>query len=112
MTYEIEKLTGTLRNYDSCRYMTVTINLQEVWETSAQAPSHWGTDRRGPFHHGGLGQFGKPSWFLWWATADLDSPGGCMPGRALIVRLWAFPQKEGNPETHSDEPEKVRQRSI
>ena len=30
-TYEIEKLTGTLRNYDSLiEYMTVTIDLREV----------------------------------------------------------------------------------
>ena len=64
VTYEIEKLTGTLRNYDSLiEYMTVTIDLREVTRETevTQAPVTLGERIAAQFHStmAGLGQFGE-----------------------------------------------------
>lgn len=53
VTYEIEKLTGTLRNYDSLiEYMTVTIDLREVTRETevTQAPVTLGERIAAQFH--------------------------------------------------------------
>lgn len=64
VTYQIEKLTGTLRNYDSLiQYMTVTIDLQEVTKETevSQAPVTLGERISTQFHSTmtGLGNFGE-----------------------------------------------------
>ena len=64
VTYQIEKLTGTLRNYDSLiQYMTVTIDLQEVTKETevSQAPVTLGERISAQFHSTvtGLGEFGE-----------------------------------------------------
>lgn len=114
VTYEIEKLTGTLRNYDSLiEYMTVTIDLREVTRETevTQAPVTLGERIAAQFHStmAGLGQFGEavlvfvvgglPVWILLAAV--------CL-AVLLIVRLWKRSRKKEKgqlPETHSDEPE-------
>lgn len=64
VTYEIEKLTGTLRNYDSLiEYTTVTIDLQEVTKETevSQAPVTLGERMSAQFHSTmtGLGALGE-----------------------------------------------------
>ncbi len=64
VTYQIEKLTGTLRNYDSLiQYMTVTIDLQEVTKETevSQAPVTLGERISAQLHSTvtGLGEFGE-----------------------------------------------------
>lgn len=64
VTYEIEKLTGTLRNYDSLiEYTTVTIDLQEVTRETevSQAPVTLGERMSAQFHSTmtGLGALGE-----------------------------------------------------
>lgn len=66
VTYEIEKLTGTLRNYDSLiSYMTVTMDLREVTKETevAHAPVTLGERISAQFHStmAGLAEFGEAS---------------------------------------------------
>ena len=120
VTYEIEKLTGTLRNYDSLiEYMTVTIDLREVTRETevTQAPVTLGERIAAQFHStmAGLGQFGEavlvfvvgglPVWILLAAV--------CL-AVLLIVRLWKRSRKKKKgqlPETHSDDPDDPEENS-
>lgn len=114
VTYQIEKLTGTLRNYDSLiQYMTVTIDLREVTRETevSHAPVTLGDRIAAQFRStmAGLGEFGEtvlifvvgglPVWILLAAV--------CL-AVFLMVRLWKRShktRKEQPPEPLVDQPE-------